>query len=93
MKQMKKLVALSALMTLFAGQVQGQDTPYYTDNGAAYEQSESASRYSIIAPVLAAAVIGVIIIGANRGHGHHSSYSDSYSSSSSHSHSGHFGCL
>lgn len=92
MKRLKKLIALTAVMTLFAGQVQGQGDVYYGDAGAAYEDS-SDNYLSVALPVGALVVAAIIIATTNRHHHHHSSGSASSSSSSTtstHSHSSSF---
>ena len=93
MKKIKKLIALTAVMTLFAGQVQGQE--YFDDSSEAYQDSGNASYLSAALPIGAIAVAAIIIATTNRNHHHHSSSrnnnsgSSSSSSSSSHSHFSH----
>jgi hypothetical protein len=85
MEKIKRLIALTAVMTLFATQVQGQE--YYDEGcaescGDAYCDSGTASYMSAALPIGALAVAAIIIATTNRHHHHSSS-----SSSSSHSHS------
>jgi len=87
MKKLNKLMALTAAMALFAGQVQGQD--YYDDTSAAYDDSGRASTLSALLPLGALAAAAIIIAVTDRNSHHHSSSS---SNSGSHSHS-HFGPL
>lgn len=87
MQKIKKLIALTTVMALFAGQVQGQtivqDDSYCCD-AEAYCDSGCASYLSAALPIGALAIAAIIIATTNRHHHHHSSSS---SSSSSHSHS------
>ncbi len=86
MKKMQKLIALTAVMALCAGQAQGQD--YYDDNtSAAYSDSGRASIMSVALPVTALVVAAVLIATTDNHHHHHGRSSSSSSSSSSHSHS------
>lgn len=83
MDKIKKLIALTAVLSLFAGQVQAQEPEYYEDEQpcAAYNDCEKCSYLSAALPIGALAVAAVIIATTNRHHHHHSSSS----SSSSHS--------
>jgi hypothetical protein len=89
MEKIKKLIALTAVMTLFAGQVQGQDQGQdcCNDCSEAYQDCGNASYLSAALPIGAIAVAAIIIATTNRNHHHHSSSSSSRSScTSSHSH-------
>lgn len=83
MEKIKKLIALTAVMTLFASQIQAQDNG---DSSAAYYDSGRASYLSAALPIGALAVAAIIIATTDRHH-HHGSSSSSSGSSSSHSHS------
>jgi hypothetical protein len=90
MKRLKKLIALTAVMTLFAGQVQGQGDVYYGDAGAAYEDS-SDNYLSVALPVGALVVAAIIIATTNRHHHHHSSPSSATTTTTTtHAHSSSF---
>jgi hypothetical protein len=93
MERIKKLIALTAAMTLFIGQVQGQDPEQSqeccNDCSCAYEDCGNASYLSAALPIGAIAVAAIIIATTNRRHHHHSSSSSSISSSSSSSHFSH----
>ena len=87
MDKIKKMIALTAVLSLFASQVQAQAQESYEEEPcAAYCDSESCSYLSAALPIGALAVAAVIIATTNRHHHHHSSSSNS-SSSSSHVHS------
>jgi hypothetical protein len=83
MKKIKKAIALTAMMAMLASPAYSQETP---SESAAYFESSEASKMSLLLPVGALVVAGVIIATTNRGH-HGSSSSSSSDASSSHSHS------
>lgn len=89
MKNMKKLVFLTAVSALCAGQVQAQnDSCYYTDACApAYCESEDSCCWSAAIPLGALAVAAILIATTDHGHHHSSSHRSGSSSSHSHSHS------
>lgn len=102
MQKLKKFIALTAVMTLFAGQVQGQGQGpgYYDDTSAAYEDGTDSSYLSAALPIGALVVAAIIIATTNRHHHHHhgsgsggggGSGSGSSSTTSTHSHSSSFG--
>lgn len=86
MKKMKNLIALTTVMALCFGQVQGQGPEYVDDSSGAYYDSGRASYMSALLPIGALVVAAILIATTNRHHHHHSSGSDSSSSSS------HYGC-
>jgi hypothetical protein len=87
MDKLKKLIALTAAMALFVGQVQAQGQECCDDSSAAYADCGSASYWSAALPIGAIAVAAIIIATTNnRHHHHHSSSSNSSHSSHSHSH-------
>lgn len=88
MKKMKNLIALTTVMALCFGQVQGQEPEYVDDCSAAYCDCGKASYMSALLPIGALVVAAILIATTNRHHHHHSSGSDSSSSSSSSSHYG-----
>lgn len=82
MKKTKRMIALTAVLALFAGQIQGQT---YVDDGSgdAYNDSGYASYMSAALPIGALAVAAIIIATTNRHHHHSSSSSSSYTHASS----------
>jgi hypothetical protein len=88
MKKLNKLVALTSVLALLTGQVQGQEYQEYQDTSSAYTESGEASYMSALLPIGALIVAGVIIATTDRHH-HHGSGSSSSSSSSSHGHFSH----
>jgi multidrug efflux pump subunit AcrB len=88
MKKMQRLIALTTVMALLAGQVQGQpDGVYYEDTGAAYDNGQSASYMSVWLPIGALAIAAVLIATTNRGHHHGSGSGSATSGTSVHFHS------
>ncbi len=92
MQRIKKLVALTALMSLFAGQVQGQTPAYCDEPCAAYEDGCDSSYLSAALPIGALVVAAIIIATTNRHHHHHHSSHNSNTSTTSTTHA-HFGPL
>lgn len=83
MKKMNRIIALTTVMAMFAGQAHCQCQDYADDGcGDAYCDSGYASYMSAALPIGALAVAAIIIATTNRHHHHHSSSS----SSSSHVH-------
>lgn len=81
MKKMKRIIALTTVLALFAGQIQGQDCAPDCEEeccGDAYCDSGYASYMSAALPIGALAVAAIIIATTNRQH-HHSSSSSSSS--------------
>lgn len=84
MKKIKKLIALTAVMTLFASQVQSQDYAQdaqgqeLDESSAAYSDSGSASYLSAALPIGALAVAAIIIATTNRNNHSSSSSSSSF---------------
>ncbi len=73
MKNLRNLIALTTVMALCAGQVQGQEPEYVDDSSAAYYDSGRASYMSALLPIGALVVAAIIIATTNRHHHHHSS--------------------
>jgi hypothetical protein len=88
MKKMNKLMALTTVMALFAGQVQGQGQEYYDDTSAAYEDSGKAATLSALLPLGALAAAAIIIAVTDRHHHHHGNNNNNSNNSHSHNHSG-----
>lgn len=92
MKNIKKLVALTSIMALCAGQVQGQECDTTVcDDSAAYCDCDPGSYWSAAIPIGAIAIAAIIIATTSHHHHHHHSSSggDPSSSSSSSSISSH----
>lgn len=88
MKKIQKLLALTAMMSIFAGQVQAQaQGEYFESSPVAYDDGMDSSYTSIIFPALGLAAAAVLIATTNRHHGHGSSSSSGSHSSHSHYHS------
>ena len=66
MKKMNKLIALTSMLALLTGQVQGQEYQEYQDNSAAYSESNEASYLSALLPIGALIVAGVLIATTDR---------------------------
>jgi hypothetical protein len=82
MRKMNKIFALTMLMAMLAGHVQGQD---YDDSDAYYDSGRASSMSALIP--IGALVVAAVIIAATDRHHHHGSSSSSHScSSSSHCH-------
>lgn len=73
MKKIRNLVALTTVMALCFGQVQGQDPQYVDDSSGAYYDSGRASYMSALLPIGALVVAAVLIATTNRHHHHHHS--------------------
>ncbi len=88
MKKMKKLLALTTAMTLFASQVQAQGQPDQCCESScvAYDDCEQSSYMSALIPLGALAIAAVLIATTDRHH-HHSSSNNKHHCSSSHFHS------
>lgn len=85
MKKLKNLIALTAVMAMLASPAAYSQEYAYDAETEAYDDSSDASRLSVLIPVGALVVAGIIIATTNRGHHHH--HNRSSSSSSSHAHS------
>lgn len=85
MKKLNKLIALTSLLALFTGQLQGQE--YQGDPSVGYAESNQASYLAAALPIGAIVVAAVLIATTDRHHSHGSSGSSSSSHSSHFSHS------
>lgn len=70
MKTVKKLIALTMVISLFGGQIHSQEYQEYENSGTAYCDSENASYSSATLAVGVVVVAAIVIAATTRHHDH-----------------------